>query len=444
MYPASDSTRIGMTGLSGGGWQTIMLSSLDTRIAAAAPNAGYIGLADRAHYPQDQGDLEQNPADLLSIADYSHLTAMLAPRPALLIYNEHDDCCFSSPRARLSVFEPVIPFYQLFNKADEFQYYDNLVPGTHNYDQDNREQFYRFIDRCFLPTPTSRPPGQRDAEISTAGEILTYNDLSVGLPESNANFFTLARGLMSDMPKNRPPEYASAVAANSGSDELAKWQAMGRDRLRQILRMGSMIAKAVPVTNTSDGKLNATRYSISINGEWTVPAVAISGSLRRSVAVVFADKGKAALTEEVQKLIADGALVVAIDPIFWGECVPQSGQSWKYAQMISAIGKRSLGLQVEQLGAVIDWVCREFKTDKVSVYGVGWNASIAALCACALNQSKVENVSIKHYPASLKLLIENHMDYNNCPALFCYGLLDQFDVPELITLCWPVKVEKSL
>src|SRR5437016_6304326 len=58
MYPASDSTRIGMTGLSGGGWQTLMLSSLDTRIAAAAPNAGYIGLADRADYPQGQGHCE--------------------------------------------------------------------------------------------------------------------------------------------------------------------------------------------------------------------------------------------------------------------------------------------------------------------------------------------------------------------------------------------------
>jgi len=141
----------------------IMLSSLDTRIAAAAPNAGYIGLADRADYPQDRGDLEQNPADLLSIGDYTHLIAMLASRPALLIYNEHDDRCFASPRARLSVFQPVIPFYQLLNKADEFQYYDNLVPGTHNYDLDNREQFYKFIDRCFLPTPTSQSLGQRDA-----------------------------------------------------------------------------------------------------------------------------------------------------------------------------------------------------------------------------------------------------------------------------------------
>src|SRR5205085_5287894 len=122
---------------------------------------------------------------------------------------------------------------------------------------------------------------------------------------------------------------------------------------------------------------------ISIDGEWTLPAVAISGSLRRSVVVVFADKGKAALIEQVQTLLANGALVLAIDPAFMGECVSQKAQSWKYEQMISTVGKRSLGLQIEQLGAVVDWVCREFKTDKVSLYGVGWNASIAALCSCA-------------------------------------------------------------
>src|SRR4029077_6338833 len=129
--------------------------------------------------------------------------------PALLIYNDHDDCCFGSPRAWPSVFKPVIPFYELFNRADQFQYHNNLIPGTHNYDQDNRERFYRFIDQCFLPT---RPSEQKDTEISTAGEILPYTNLVVGLPENNANFFTLARGLISALPQSRPPEYPSPVA----------------------------------------------------------------------------------------------------------------------------------------------------------------------------------------------------------------------------------------
>jgi hypothetical protein len=41
VQPNVDTNRIGVTGLSGGGWQTIMLSSLDHRIYASIPVAGF-------------------------------------------------------------------------------------------------------------------------------------------------------------------------------------------------------------------------------------------------------------------------------------------------------------------------------------------------------------------------------------------------------------------
>ena len=52
------------------------------------------------------------PVDLVTVADYVHLTAMLYPRPALLIYNEKDDCCFRAPQAWYSVYQPVTPLYE--------------------------------------------------------------------------------------------------------------------------------------------------------------------------------------------------------------------------------------------------------------------------------------------------------------------------------------------
>ena len=67
-----------MTGLSGGGWQTIILGALDKRLSLLVPNAGYIGLENRVVQRSEVGDLEQNPTDLVLIADYTHLTAMLA------------------------------------------------------------------------------------------------------------------------------------------------------------------------------------------------------------------------------------------------------------------------------------------------------------------------------------------------------------------------------
>jgi len=42
-----DPNRLGVTGLSGGGWQTVFLSGLDERVAVAVPVAGYSSLQQR-------------------------------------------------------------------------------------------------------------------------------------------------------------------------------------------------------------------------------------------------------------------------------------------------------------------------------------------------------------------------------------------------------------
>jgi hypothetical protein len=150
-HESIDPQRIAVTGLSGGGWQTILISALDTRVTLSAPNAGYLGVATRIDHRSDIGDHEQNPTDLCAIADYVHLTAMLAPRPALLIYNEKDECCFPTHRAVASVFDPIVPVYELLGAKGRFAFHNNREPGTHNYLEDNRQAFYRFINRAWLP-----------------------------------------------------------------------------------------------------------------------------------------------------------------------------------------------------------------------------------------------------------------------------------------------------
>jgi len=429
-YPDTDPQRIAMTGLSGGGWQTIILSSLDTRISAVAPVAGYIGLDYRADNRGDIGDVEQNPNDLLTVGDYTHLTAMLAPRPTLLLYNEKDDCCFQSHRARPSVFEPVIPVFQLFQKADEFSYHENKDPGTHNYDQDNREQFYRFINRAYLPESE-----WIDDEIPSNDEILEYDELVVGLPDDNANFFTLASQLMENLPTSHAPE--------GNPESLAKWQEVGRERLRDVLRLTPMTATATVVNEASNGALKAVSYKINVNEELSMPAVAVSGSedATGSVAIMFADNGKRALKEQVEKLTKDHSVVIAIDLISFGECILPNAAFWQYGQMVSAVGERALGIQVAQIGAVIEWARGEFSTDRVSLHGIGWEASVVALAACGLYNDGVESVSIQDCPKTLKKLIEDHVEYDARPVLFCFGLLEQFDIPELMALCSPVTVE---
>ena len=81
IIPSVNRSRLGVTGLSGGGWQTIVLSALDERVTVAIPVAGFSSLVPRieARWLGDLGDLEQSATDFLDGQDFTHLAAMLAP-----------------------------------------------------------------------------------------------------------------------------------------------------------------------------------------------------------------------------------------------------------------------------------------------------------------------------------------------------------------------------
>src|SRR5262249_54426755 len=68
----ADPKRVAVSGLSGGGWQTIIISSLDTRVTLANPVAGYSSFLTRIKHFKDLGDSEQTPCDLGTVADYTH------------------------------------------------------------------------------------------------------------------------------------------------------------------------------------------------------------------------------------------------------------------------------------------------------------------------------------------------------------------------------------
>lgn len=426
----ADPDRVAVTGLSGGGWQTIILSALDTRVRLAAPNAGYIGLDVRVKHRDDIGDIEQNAADLAAIADYPMLTAMLAPRPALLIYNEKDDCCFQTERARPSVFEPVRPLYEALGCADAFAFHNNVDPGTHNYDLDNRQRFYRFINRHFLPQDA-----RIDDEIPCHDEVRSGEELTVGIPEDNADFVSLAMTAAAALPRQTWPHGDPAA--------VRAWQTEAKHRLRDVLRYEPLEVTAGRHSGErTAGTRRVARYTLQLGEAWTIPALEITGSeTPQGVMVVTSDKGGETVSPFVMDLLKQGWKVIVADILLHGACRTQAIPAHQFVMMASAAGSRLLGVQVAQLVAAARWAAGHTGQARIDLAGLGRVSSVVALMAAAMLGPVVERVYTTGLPCSLKTLIDRQIPYEDAPSLFCFGLLEAFDICELIGLLAPTPVD---
>lgn len=420
----TDPKRIAVTGLSGGGWQTITISALDPRVALSNPVAGYSSFRTRAYHQKDLGDSEQTPNDLATIADYTHLTAMLAPRPALLTFNSKDNCCFESGYALQPLLEAARPVYQLLDREDAIRTHINDDPGTHNYERENREAFYAMLGEFFFPEDESFDA----TEIACEDQVLEAEQLSVELPADNAAFPSLAAGLAESLP--REPDWPEDDAA------LANWQEQRRGKLREILHSRQVQIAAIAAGQDEQDGVQVRRWKLMIDGDWTVPAVEfVKGKPDRTI-LLLADAGRASLAADAAKLLDDGCRVIALDPFYFGES-KIAKRDFLYALLVAAVGERPLGIQTGQVAAMARWCTGQNKGEPVTIMAHGPRTSLIALAAAAIEPKYVAGVQLHASMGSLKEVIEQNMAVNQSPELFCFGLLEHFDISQIAALVAP-------
>ncbi len=426
-HPNCDAERVAVTGLSGGGWQTIVLSALDPRVRMAVPVAGYIGLEQRTQCRGDIGDLEQNASDLVRVGDYTWLTALLAPRPALLIYNDKDDCCFQAPRARASVYDPVLPLYEALGAGDRFAFHANYDPGTHNYELDNRQQFYRFLKRHGYTAETAS-----DDEIPSDDKVRSQSELNVGLPARNADFRTLALACAKGLPRRR-------VLARTAAG-LTCWQRTMRPRVAAILRYEEPTIQASLVSTCTDAGIEVRRWQLRTSDGFTLPAVECTcvGGASGGTVLVVTDAGRTGLPDAVERARARKRRVVALDVVMTGEYSIAGTPCAQVAMMLATAGERLLGLQVAQAVAAARWLSALYG-GPLTLLGAGRESGVAALLSAGLG-APVDVVVAQNAPISLRILIETGVHYDECPGLFGFGLLETLDVREMIALALPREV----
>lgn len=412
----ADSERVAVAGLSGGGWQTIIISSLDERVTLSNPVAGYSSFITRVGVSADLGDSEQTPVDLGKYADYLHLTAMRAPRPTLLTYNAKDNCCFVAKTALPPLLEVAAPLYKLYGKPESLQSHINEDPGDHNFGLDNRQAYYQMVGRFFFVDQ----PFSAAEDPALSKEVKTAEQLNIPLPDGNADFNSLALKLAESLPRNPklPPS----------SDGHAAWL---KSLKTDILHWPAGEFKVTSVSEEARNEERINRYVLRFADQWSVPIVELSLGKPKSTTIVIADAGRKSIPEPIAKLLEQGERVIAVDPFYFGESA-LGNKDFLYGLLLSSVGDRPLGIEAAQVAAVAKWAAQNQKTPaKLEAFGP--RTSLVGLCAAVVESKSFSELALHDSLNTLKDVLTQNKSVNEAPDLFTFGLLQFADIPQLTT-----------
>lgn len=170
--PEADSSRVGMTGNSGGGTLTTYLNALDPRFTMAAPSCfvtSYLANIEN----ELPADAEQIPPGILAAGlDMSAFFVARAPRPVLLLAQQND---FFDTRGTELAYQDLRRLYRYFDAEDAVQLF--VGPRGHGYGVENREAMTRFFASqaglpAARPEPAYAPEEPATLFATDAGQVL--------------------------------------------------------------------------------------------------------------------------------------------------------------------------------------------------------------------------------------------------------------------------------
>lgn len=135
-----DPGRIAMTGASGGGTQTFLLTAVDPRVKWSAP-------VNMISAIMQGGSPCENAPGLRAGAFNVEIAAMMAPRPMLMV-SATGDWTRNTPREE---YPAVRRIYELYGRAEDVETVQ--IDAPHNYNRESREAVYGFFARRILDAP---------------------------------------------------------------------------------------------------------------------------------------------------------------------------------------------------------------------------------------------------------------------------------------------------
>lgn len=388
-----DGTKIGVTGASGGGNQTMYIGAMDERLSAVVP---VCSVGNYQVYLKAACCMCEVVPGALGFTEEAGVLSLVAPRGLMIVSATKDGIQFSVAEAQKSI-AATKPVFELYGKADNLRH--AIFESPHDYNKDMREAMYGWMTLHLKGKGDGSPLPDPKIETEKPEDLRCYPGESRPEDYVTVPKFAAAAG-RAILAGRTAPEYGEKWEAES----LGMRHALERDVLGGIPKRGDVKASlsAAAESKNADGRTAAT---LSFQPEAGVPAIAALDLQAKSpgVAIVLdLDKGAAAIEEPVAKeLRAKGWSVVAAE-LRGTATSAMKGDGYSRAPDHNSaewsmwVGRPLLGQWTVDVIRLLDALAETKSTEgkPVTVVGIG-PAGIVALCAAALDKRISQAVCVK-------------------------------------------------
>jgi dienelactone hydrolase len=432
--PEVDGDRLGVTGASGGGNQTMYAGALDERFRAVVP---VCSVGNYQAYLQAACCVCEVLPGALRFCEEGDVLGLVAPRALLVINATKDGYQFSVDQARKSV-ERARPVFRLY--GDEERLRHDTFESPHAYNQPMREAMYGWMTRWLKDEGDGRPIDEPKHDIEKVEDLACFPD------EKRPDGFLFLPAFA----KRQAEALVRAAAVRP--DHVEDWESSAV-HLRTVLRkqvLGDFpnLPRPDALLGKAETAGEVTTTPLVLHPEPDLPLHAVlrspGGAKGRLPACILLHlDGKAAALDHplAGALVEKGWAVVAPELRATGAMQPEHDAIAGAPDHNSAehglwMGRPLLGQWAFDVLALLDWLALQPGLDRgrFAVAGLG-QAGLVALCAAALFQDRVTAAATLAAPVSY--VTDEAYPPGTHMGLLAPGLLRVGDVPNLAALVAP-------
>jgi len=393
--PFVDPEKIGATGSSGGGNQTMWLAAMDERIKAAVP---VVSAGTFESYIMGSPCICEVLPGGLTFTEEAGILALVAPRAIKMCNHQQDANSAFYPSEMIRSYKNARSIFEMYEAENNISYQVFDLP--HGYKKEDRETMLGWFDLHLKKTGSGSPKNEIQFELLRSEKLMVF---SKGERD----------------PRILSTEEFCKLKGNELREDLLSIKSINIENKKKELSkiLGVNDKTELKTVHKFPIKNGWYRFALETNDNKLIPVLLrIPTSNSKEFIIISNSEGKRNIpTELIQQIIESGKGVVVVDLSGTGEVASTSrtfdinGNLRTMSRSLLWFEKTVIGEWFKELNIVIDFLHTEFKAEKIQLDG-SKEAGLAGLFL-GVFEKDIESIVLRNAPASYLFDTSKSLDF---------------------------------